>query len=148
VGTANTNGLQTVRPVAAGVPLTTVNGSYFKPRLTRTSDDPTDPPRIRGFLDMVYDERPETIEEHAFMLVLGHGDFAGPNGAETEYANLVRLIDRGNSEGRSPQAFRLPGATEVDGDSYGLVTSLSERIDLDGKGTQGVVVTVQQWDTA
>jgi hypothetical protein len=143
-----TDGLQTVVPVSGGVPLTTVNGSYLKPRLTQVAASETAPPQIRGFLDITYDERPQTIEEHTFLIVLGKGDYSGPNGEITEYDNLVTLYDRANATARAPQAFRLPGETEGDGDSYGFVTDLSERIDLDGKGTQGIYVTLQQWEVS
>ena len=134
-------GLQTVRPVSGTTPLTTVRGSTFKPRLTQTADEETSPPQIRGFLDITYDERPETVEEHTFMLVLGDGDFS----AETEDDALADLLERSNAAAQTPTAMTLPGETET---KYGFVVDVSGRMDLDARGTQAVAVTVLGWDVA
>lgn len=142
VGSAITaNGLQVVRPTSAGVPLTTVNGSYLKPRLTQVASSESAPPQVRGFLDIEYDERPQTIEDHQFLIVLGAGDF----GSETEFTNISTLFNRDNASAQSPQTFTLPGSNVV---QYGFITAVSERLDLDNHGTQGVQVIVQEWKTA
>jgi hypothetical protein len=142
VGTSvATSGLQTARPVSAGVPLTTASGSMLKPRLTQVADDEASPPQIRGFLDVTYDERPETVEEHTLMVVLGDGDFS----AETEDEALAALLERSGAVAQTPIAMTLPGETET---TYGFVVDISGRMDLDAHGTQAVAVTVLGWDVA
>lgn len=135
------NGLQTVRPVSGTAPLTTVRGSTFKPRLTQVADDDANPPQIRGFVDVTYDERPETVEEHTLMVVLGGGDFS----PETEDQALADLLERGNVAAQTPIAMKLPGESEI---IYGFVVDISGRMDLDAHGTQAVAVTVLGWDVA
>src|SRR5690606_15646359 len=71
VGSAvSTSGHHFIRPVSAGVPQTNVNGHQFKPRFVLTTTDADDPPKVRGTLDMVYDERPDTITEYSVAVVL------------------------------------------------------------------------------
>ena len=113
----------------------------LKPRLTQVADNEASPPQIRGFLDITYDERPETVEEHTFMLVLGAGDFT----AETEDDALAVLLDPGNSAAQTPIPLTLPGETAT---TYGFVVDISGRMDLDAHGTQAVAVTVLGWDVA
>lgn len=135
-----TNGLQTVRPTSSNVPLSTVHGSYFKPRLTQVNDDTQNPSQIRGFLDVTYDERPETVTQHEIMVVLGQGDFPSE---ETEWSALNNLLERSQAAARTPFAAVLPGEVDT---TYGFITKLSERMDLDGHGTHGVIVTFLEWD--
>lgn len=139
-----TDGLQSVIPTDGAsppVPLSTVSGSYLKSKLTQVAASSTAPPQLRGFLDIEYDERPETIEEHQFLIIIGGGDFD----KDTEWTNLKNLYDRGNANAQTPQTFTLPEDNAV---AYGFVTDISERIDIDGKGTQGVYVTLQEWPTS
>lgn len=136
IGSAVTsNGHQTVRPVSASVPLTTVNGHSFKPRLTQVNDSTSTPPQVRGYLDIVYDERPDQVEEVTYMLALGRRH------EDDEMSDLLALADHSQA---SPVTHQRPGETS---DVYGFVTSVEEN-DLAGNGVQGVTVSLQLWDVS
>jgi hypothetical protein len=129
-------------PAAAGVPLTTVSGHTYKPRLTCTSASTTTPPKLRGTLDMVYDERPTTITEHTFVVELG-ATRNTPNGAATDYDNLAILFGH-SAAAESPIEFSLPGQP---GKVYGMCVSVAQVTDRVGDGLQRAQVVLQEWST-
>ena len=140
VGTfVSTNGLQTKRPSLSGAPLATVSGSTLKPRLVQTNDSESTPAQIRGFLDIEYDERPETVGKHVFAIKMNRQSSA------KIYAALRDLIDRRKAAGKTPQQIVLPGGDDPVDRQYGYVTDISGVTDIDGKGTQVVFVTVLDW---
>ena len=138
VGSAVTsNGHQTVRPVSGGVPLTTVDFHTLKPRLTQAADSTTAPPQIRGELTVVYDERPDMVEEATLVIHLG-----GLREAESEWADLTGLDDHGQG---TPVKIQLTDDATA---RYGFVTGVSDRTDLKGDGIESVTVTVTAWETS
>ena len=138
IGSATTtNGTQTVRPVSAGVPLTTVNGYTIKPSLTQVAASSSAPPQIRGTLEIGYDERPEQIEEISAVIHLGQQGQVN----ETQYDALVALA---NNDTGSPDTMRINDRDITN--SYGFVVGVSERQDLKGDGNMSCTVTLHQWD--
>ncbi len=123
------------------VPLTTVNGHFFKPRITGAHDDAVTPAKLRGTLDMVYDERPDTIVQHTFVVELGATRHT-PNGAITDLDNLSDLYAAHGSGAQSPFSFQLPGQTAT---VYGLVVGVEAITDVKADGIQKALVVVQEW---
>jgi len=138
-----TDGHKFIYPATAGVPLTTVSGHFYKPQIICTSADDTTPPKLRGTLDMVYDERPDTIVEHVFVIEL-NATRNTLGGAITDLDNLGDLFSAHGSGAASPFAFQLPGQTTT---VYGLAVSVEEITDMKPDGIQKVRVVVQEWPT-
>jgi len=138
VGSATTtSGIQTVRPTSGGAPLSTVNGFTLKPRMTLVNNSTTTPTQVRGYLDLVYDERPDMVEEISAMILLG-----AERSRETEIAALHALADQ---EQGAPVAVILPNSTTT---AYGMIVAIGEEQDI-GTGEQmGVPVTIHIWETS
>jgi len=132
-----TDGRQQVFPVTGSTPLTTVSFHTLKPRLTQVAASSSSPPQIRGFLDIVYDERPDMITEVVAILDLGKGERA-----RTLYDNLVTLVDRGTT---SPDAVRLPDDFS---DSQGFVADVSDFTDSKGDGVIRCTVRLHLWEVS
>ena len=140
IGSAVTaNGVARAVPVSAGVPLTTVNGYFFKPQLTQVAagaGSSTAPPQIRGFLDLTFDERPDVIEEVTLVVLL---DEVNPR---TQYNRLKTLAEPDTA---SPVTVKLPddfGDTTV----YGIVAGVDEFKDVKGDAVEAVTVKIHQWE--
>lgn len=139
VGSAvTTAGHKFVRPVTAGVPQTDVNGHTYKPRLVVNSTQTQEPVKIRGTLDMVYDERPDEIWEHVFYVQLGQN-----RDLKKDIEELREFLAPHHSG--SPLEFRYPGEARV---RYGFVVRVDAVEDMKGDGVQGAAVTIQEWDVA
>lgn len=131
VGSAVTsNGRQILRPVSGSTPLTTVDFNTLKPRLTQVNDSTTTPPQIRGKLVIVYDERPDMIEEVTVVL-------------STEQISRTRLDELVNSTKDSPVQISLPGDRTT---YYGFVTSVSSNKDIKGDSVGSVQLGLSLWD--
>lgn len=137
-----TDGHKFLRPSSGGVPLATVSGHTYKPRIVGAHDNATTPVKLRGTLDMVYDERPDTIIQHTFIVELG-ATRNTPNGAITDFDTLSALFTAHGSGTSSPLAFQLPGQTQT---VYGLVVDVSAVTDLKADGIQRATVVIQEWD--
>jgi hypothetical protein len=132
-----------LRPSVAGVPLTTVNGHTYKPRIVGAHDNAVTPAKLRGTLDMVYDERPDTIIQHTFIVELG-ATRNTPNGAITDFDTLSDLYRAHGVGAASPLAFQLPGQTVT---TYGFIVDYASITDLVGDGVQRATITVQEYAT-
>ena len=133
-----------VFPTNAGVPLTTVNGHFFKTRITCTSASTTTPPTLRGTLDMVYDERPNMLTQHTFFVELG-ATRKGFNSSELDFTTLTSLLADHGVGAASPFAFQVPGETDT---VYGLVVDVSDVSDMKPDAIQQAQITVQEWPTS
>jgi len=133
-----------VFPTNAGVPLTTVNGHFFKTRITCTSASTTTPPTLRGTLDMVYDERPNMLTQHTFLVELG-ATRKGFNSSELDFTTLTSLLADHGVGAASPFAFQVPGETDT---VYGLVVDVSDVSDMKPDAIQQAQITVQEWPTS
>lgn len=131
------SGHKFVRPSQGGEPQANVNGHTFKPRITCVSTNETNPPKLHGYLELIYDERPDTITEHVFIVHLG-----AERTEETELHDLYHLFGAHGSAS-SPCAFQYPGEIET---HYGFVVGVDEVADLKGDGIQSVTVRIQEWD--
>lgn len=140
VGSAvSSNGHQTVRPVSGGAPLSTVAFHNVKPRLTQTAASSTAPPQIRGPLEVIYDERPDMVEEVFVTVLLGQ---RGNRTAEQDYDALESLAD--HSQG-TPVTVRLPGESAV---RYGFVVGLDNARDITGDQVRAVDLRLVVWETS
>lgn len=134
IGSAVTgNGAQTVRPVAAGVPLTTVGFTSLKPRLTQVASSETAPPQIRGELAIGIDARPEHVREIDVLLKL---ETAG------QLADIQALI---GDDQIPPVKMRLPTQTAVNTDLYGHVIT-ADWHDRSKPTDNVALVKLRQWD--
>jgi hypothetical protein len=123
-----------VRPSSGGVPLTTVNGHTIKPRITCVSDDDADPPKLHGYLEMVYDERPDTIVEHGLYVRL-----ANP---EQDFERLRDLFNN-HSTAAYPFSWVEPGDTTV---KYGFIVDIQKAEDIAGDGVEAAMIRLQEWE--
>ena len=131
VGTITSSGHHFVRPSSAGAPLTTVNGHTYKLRVVFTNDSETAPPRIIGPIGMVYDERPDHIEQHSFVVRI-KGD--------KDWTTATDMLDP--HEESSPIEVYLPGEGTK---RYGTLVGLENARDVEGDGIQAAVATVNLW---
>ena len=122
------------RPSSDGVPLTTTNGHTIKPSITCESASETSPPKMRGYMEMVYDERPDTIIDHAFYLRLER--------PEQDFERLRNLYKNHGQGASSPFAFVEPESNET---KYGLIVDVQRAEDIEGDGVEGVMVRLQEW---
>jgi len=136
--TVTGNGVQTLRPLNGGRPSESFFGTRFKPRITLTPDSTVNPgtsasvPRIRGTLRAIFDERPDQVEEHTYILRV--------NDAERE--RLFELLEPpGPNEAGAPVRVQAPESTVT---RYGYVTGVQEQ-DV-ALGQTAVAVTVVLWD--
>lgn len=123
-----------IRPVQAGIPQTNANGHTIKPRVVCVSDNEDVPPKMIGALEMVYDERPDTIIEHAFMVRLER--------PEQDFDHLRRLLNNHGQGASSPFIFQYPNSFE---DHYGLMVGIERAEDIAGDGVEAVIVKIQEW---
>lgn len=134
VGSAvTTNGHQTVRPVSAGAPLSTVSFHTIKPRLTQVAASSSAPPQIRGRLTLVYDERPELITEIKVYVYVRD---------DSELDTLFDLAGHGQN---SPIEVSLPDRSDT---YYGFVASAEQATDIKVDTQQAVALTVHLWDVS
>ena len=131
-------------PATGGVPLTTVNGHFYKPKITCTSASTTVAPTLRGTLDMIYDERPAMITQHTFIVELGATQ-KGYDAANADYTALTNLLAEHGAGAASPFAFQIPGETNT---VYGLMVDVSDVTDMKPDAIQRAQVTVQEWPTS
>lgn len=129
------SGHKFIYPSSGGVPLTTVNGHTFKPRLTQVAASSSAPPQVRAF-EMVYDERPDVIEEVRVAVQIG--------ASGTDYTNLTSLMSPHGSGG-SPIAVQLPGEIDT---KYAFVTGVDEVKDIRGDAVRTALLTLQVWETS
>jgi hypothetical protein len=132
------SGHQIIRPVSGGAPQSALGFHTLKPRLRQVADNNVTPPSLRNGLTIVYDERPELVEEIVVVLVLG----AEGRDMETEWNELKTLVGHTQTQ---PVVSRLP--TDLD-DIYTHVVGVDENRDLDVNGVMGVNVRLLQWRVA
>jgi hypothetical protein len=125
-----TNGHQIVRPVTGGAPVHDMDFHTLKPRLTQVNDSATAPPQIRGKLSLIYDERPDVLEEVDAFVRVNAGTWD-------------RLVTLAGHEQHAPVAISLPGDR---GTHYGFVTNVGPRQDHQGDAIEVVQVTLQLWN--
>ena len=131
-----TAGHKFVRPVSGGVPQSNVNGHTYKPRLLFTSSQEVSPAKLRGTLDMIYDERPDEIWEHRLYAQIGQ-----TRNLKSDIAELSEyLMPHGAS---SPLEWQYPGESTV---RYGFVVAVQAVEDMKGDQVQGVLIVIQDWD--
>jgi hypothetical protein len=132
------NGLQRLRPVSGGAPLTSVGFSTIKPRLTQVAGSSSSPPQLRGPMTGIYDERPEQIQEVQFILQLGQGERA-----DTQFTALEALVT--DTQQTPDIQIKLP--TDPDGTSrYAFLTGMRE---MDLKEDQrGIEIQATVWETS
>ena len=129
----STNGHQVVRPVTGGKPLPTATFHTIKPKLTQVNDSTTTPPLIRGHLTMVYDERPDMIEEVQAFIYLE---------SDQAWGNLKKLVGH---ETEVPGGVSLPGDRTA---QYGFLTELGPMQDVNKDGVLMAQVSIQMWQTS
>lgn len=133
VGSAvTTDGHQIVRPVSGGVPLTTVDFHTLKPKLTQVNNSSTTPPQIRGHLTVVWDERPDMVEEVEATIQLENPEW---------WSTLKTQVGHATE---TPVAISLPGDTAT---HYGFLVDVIEE-DLKGDGVLGAGIRLVLWPTA
>ena len=132
-----TSGHKYVRPASGGVPQTNVNGHIYKPRLVVTSTQEVTPLKLRGTLDMIYDERPDEIWEHTFLVQIGQDRV---NRTDVE---LLESFLNAHDSG-SPLEWQYPGESTI---RYGFVVSVTQVEDMRGDSVQMAAVVVQEWET-
>ena len=121
-----TNGAQKVVPAT----LTSApTGFAPKPRLTQVAASSTTPPKVRGTIEIGYDERPDMVLECAFVLHLT---------SRLELTRLEQYVDGAHADGRQPLEIRLPGDSTL---RYGYITAVEEQ-DLTDAGVIGAAVTM------
>jgi hypothetical protein len=136
-----TSGHKFIRPAMAGIPQTNVNGHTFKPRIVCVNTSTTVPPKMWGTLDMIYDERPDTIADHTFVVLLGQNG----RSPETDLNDLYDLFGA-HGEAGSPFTFKYPAPENVP-THYGFIVGIGEVQDIEGDGVQSVAVRVHEWTT-
>lgn len=134
------NGNQVVFPVSAGAPLATLDGYNHKPRLTQVAASSSAPPQIRGDLTILFDVRPDQVEEIALTVELGGQGKAG----EEEFDLLAGMVDP-KGTGATPIAVVLPDEVDT---IYGFVHSVERNEDITGDGVVAANITLLRWDTA
>lgn len=111
IGSAvSTNGAQKVVPSDLTAAPT---GFTVKPRLTQTATSSTTPPKIRGILEIGYDERPDTVIQVEVSVKVSQSDLT----------TLRNLSDGESSTGRNVVTVVLPDDTTT---YYGFVRLNSE----------------------
>ena len=127
------NGSQRVLPAAVASAPT---GFTLKPRITQVAGGAsaaTTPPKLRGVLEVAYDERPDQVAEYAVVLV---------GLKPVDLTRLRELADGDNLNGRQAIEFRVPGHERV---QYGYVQNVEEA-DLTDAGVIGATVTILGMD--
>ena len=104
-------------------------GHTIKPRLTQVAASSTTPAKIRGKIEIGYDERPDRVLDCAFVLNLK---------SRAELTLLEGYADGEQSTGRQPLEVRLPEDSTL---RYGYITQVEET-DLTDAGVIGAAVTM------
>lgn len=129
-------GHQIIRPVTGTAPRSDLGFHTLKPRLRQVAGDNVTPPSLRNALSIVYDERPEIVEEITVALVLGQDG----RDMETEWNELFALVGHTQTQ---PVLSRLPMNQD---DVYTHVVGLDENHDLiEMDGAMGANVRLLQW---
>ena len=133
-------GRAVVRPVIAGAPDGRLSFRTFKPRWTQVANGAgavETPPKLRGPLEIVWDERPDQIKTVGLAVQVTEGD-------RSINQQVRQLFDWAESE--TPLPIRLPdlpGAPR--GPVYGFVNTVGDVEDFgDGKSAY---LTLTLWDT-
>lgn len=124
------DGYQVIEAARGGEPQENVNGVAFKPRLACYNTSATNPPKLRGFLDIEYDARPDRVLEAVYPVQL----------TATDLARLERYLDPRSTEGRAPVGVRFPDGER----GFGLVAGLTDVVDQGGGSLAGVL-TLSIW---
>ena len=148
IGTVTANGANTILPISAGAPISSISGYTIKPRVTGTfagSGAGTTPPELYGVFELEYDERPEQFEVIDAIVRIPSGGLSD----NQQWTNLQALVSDGAPV---PIKFSLPddlppGVTEG-GQSYGHIVAIENRHDVKDATVEGVHCVIYRWPEA
>lgn len=129
----DSDGHHILRPTNGAAPNDSLTFHALKPRLTQVAASTTSPPQLRGYLDIIWDERPDITEEISVAIQLGQY-----RSATGQKVDLERLVGH---DTESPVEIHL--GTET---FYGHVKEVAEMRDLKGDGIQAVQVVLTKWE--
>lgn len=132
VGTARTNGLHVLRPMAGARPSAGISGLTMKPQVTITNSSETTPPQLRGYLDVSYDLLPTHVEQVAVPVRL----------TGKLVARLERFLDPLDL-GAEPILINIPGDPATP--RYGRIVALHDIVDDKGDGVLRGVLDIDLW---
>lgn len=151
IATVTSNGFQTLTPVSAGAPLSSISGRTIKPRLVQVaagSGASSTPPEIDGTLEVEYDERPDQIEEVEVAVNLTATGYSDSYIWDTLLA-LVGSSTTGPVKVQIPDDLP-PGVSSASGggQKYAMVAGVTARQDLKDGSIEAVTVRLQCWPAA
>lgn len=130
-GRIETDGHHILRPTNGSSPNESLSFHTLKPRLTQVAASASAPPQLRGFLEVVWDERPDTFEELTVAIKLD----------EYSKGDWETLGSLGGHETEHPVEVSLNGEK-----FYAHLRGPEQMRDIKGDGVRACQVTLLKWE--